>query len=188
MTVEKPASEAALCARSSIELRAYDPSALPASSGCDQRVDSGTASQVEDASVFRNFRKDRYIGNSRESIRSISNQRRVNIQPALTRVPMSSCEDWIKNLRAERSFLTQVGDLNSFESERSMGSPSLFQASIPPRRTDTCSNPAFESILAALAERFSVRQIATTGLRLRSISSGIFPDSSVTGMLIAPAI
>src|SRR5439155_26620576 len=88
-------------------------------------------------------------------------------QPALT----SSCEHWIGNLRSERLFLNQVGALNFFELERSTGSPSLFHRSIPPRRTVTCSNPSFESISAALAERFSLRQMVTIGLRLMSVSS-----------------
>jgi hypothetical protein len=64
----------------------------------------------------------------------------------------------------------------------------LFQLSIPPRRIDTCSNPAFESISAALAERFSVRQMVIIGFRLISASSLIFADSSAIGMLLAPAM
>jgi hypothetical protein len=56
------------------------------------------------------------------------------------------------------------------------------------RRTDTCSKPAFESISAALAERFSVRQMVISGSRLIWFSSRIFADSSAIGMLLAAAM
>src|SRR5438132_284155 len=59
---------------------------------------------------------------------------------------------------------------------------------MPPRRTETCSKPAFESISTALDERFSLRQMVTIGLSLMSVSSGIFADSSAIGILVAPAI
>jgi hypothetical protein len=64
----------------------------------------------------------------------------------------------------------------------------LFQLSIPPRRTVTCSNPAFESISAALDERFSVRQMVIIGFRLIWVSSRILADSSAIGMFLAPAM
>jgi hypothetical protein len=72
--------------------------------------------------------------------------------------------------------------------ERSTGSLSLFHRSIPPRRTDTCSKPAFENISAALDERSSVRQMVVIGFRLISVSSRIVADSSAIGMLHAPAM
>jgi hypothetical protein len=78
-----------------------------------------------------------------------------------------------------------VGMLPKFQ-PFSTGLPTLFQFSIPPRRMDTSSNPASERIFAALAERFSTRQIVTIDLFTFCISLSR-KGSSAIGMLVAPA-
>ena len=65
-------------------------------------------------------------------------------------------------------------------------SPALFQCSIPTRRTNTCSQPAAESISAALDERLSVRQMAIIGAARLPANSRSLSGSCVIGMLVAP--